>query len=160
MMVTSSSADWLTMDAHFPVTMRHADRRVSTIMSMVLPFTSDDSAVMPRIGWMISTAMEKKMKMMFEIVSPASSEEAAAPAESRITPRMIWSVRNTPTKAFVRMPCRSSFTSMGERRSGKSVRNSTFIGLIGPTGLISLQWAAEAGWRGRVGFSRGWRGCR
>jgi hypothetical protein len=77
------------MAVHFPAAMRQADRRVSTIMSIVLPFTSDDSAVMPRIGWMMRTAMEKKMKIMFEIVLPASSEEAAAPAESRITPSMI-----------------------------------------------------------------------
>ena len=50
MIVESSSADWLTMATHLPKTIRHADRRVRTIMSMVLPLTSEERAPVPRSG--------------------------------------------------------------------------------------------------------------
>ena len=70
MMVESSNADWLTMATHLPKTIRQALKRVSTIMSMVLPLTSDDSAPIPRSGCTSSTAVAKNVKMIPETTEP------------------------------------------------------------------------------------------
>ena len=82
--------------------MRHELRRVRTIRSMVLPFISADSAPTPRNGWMTNTASEKNRKMMREIIMPASSDEAAPAAVSRIMASKPCRVRNTITKVLAR----------------------------------------------------------
>ena len=116
-MAVSNRADWLTMDTHFPSTIRQAPRRVRTIRSMVLPLISLCSAPMPRSGWTIRTAREKKKKMMVLTRWPELSADEAPIAESSTTASRAWRARKTMTKVFARRPWRSSLTSIGEMRS-------------------------------------------
>ncbi len=102
--------------------MRQALKRVSTIMSMVLPLISVASAATPRSGCTISTAMEKNPKIIPDTTLPARSVVDAALAESSMIPRKICKVRKTAIKVFARSPWRNSLTNIGEMRSEKSVR--------------------------------------
>ena len=121
-MVMRISAVWLTMAIHFPNTMRQALRRVRAIISMVLPVISEESAFTPRIGWMTRAAPAKRVKMTPEAKEPALSELDAVPADRRMNASSPWKIRNNMVKPRARMPWRSSLTSIGESRSGKSVR--------------------------------------
>ena len=80
----SKRADWLTIDNHLPYVIFHALSRVMDKRSSVFPLISVVKDEIPRRGWKIRTAAEKKKKMILDITLPELESKGSAAVISRI----------------------------------------------------------------------------
>jgi hypothetical protein len=144
-MLSMSSSDCEAMAAHLPKMMRPAESRVSDNMSSVPDFNSSATAENPRSGMMTHST-----SVMILSNHPLTAAAFSAPPlmSVNITSSRC-STRSTPPNSGVRSPCRNSFTTIGERRSGKSVMAvATFM-------LSSCGIPASCGWAHEISFTGG-----